>query len=124
MDRIGSLGEWGRWLTSWSFWREARSITSFMYLVSRRYWGQQVTASTELPPLDEEAQLILDPEEILEVCERKFINRVIREYLFRWRHMPMEDATWENEQILQQPNLQLLEDNQFREGRTVMSLSE
>jgi hypothetical protein len=29
--------------------------------------GQQVTTSTELPPLDEEGQLVLVPEEVLEV---------------------------------------------------------
>jgi hypothetical protein len=35
----------------------------------------------------------------------------------------MEDATWESENLLQHPGLVLLEDKQFREGRTVMSLS-
>jgi hypothetical protein len=77
----------------------------------------------ELPPLDEEGQLVLVPEEVLEVRERKLCNRVIREYLIRWRDFPAEDATWESDQILQHPNLQLLEDKQSREGRTVMSLS-
>jgi hypothetical protein len=38
---------------------------------------QQVTTSTEIPPLDEEGQLVLVPEEVLEVRERKFRNRVI-----------------------------------------------
>ena len=68
--------------------------------------------------------MILDSEEILEVHARRLRNIVIQEYLVRWRHMPMEDATWESEQILQHPNLQMLEDKQFWEGRTVMSLSE
>jgi hypothetical protein len=85
--------------------------------------GQQVTTSAELPPLDEEGQLVLVSEEVLEVRERRSLNRVIREYLIRWRDLPTEDATWESDQILQHPNLQLLEDKQFREGRTVMSLS-
>jgi hypothetical protein len=85
--------------------------------------GQQVTTSTELPPLDEEGQLVLVPEEILEIWERKLHNKVIREYLVRWKDLPSEDATWENDQILQHPNLQLLEDKQSQEGRTVMSLS-
>jgi hypothetical protein len=49
---------------------------------------------------------------------------VIREYLIRWRDLPVEDATWEGDQILQHPSLQLLEGKQSREGRTVMSLSE
>jgi hypothetical protein len=62
-------------------------------------------------------------EEVLEVRERKLRNRVIREYLIRWRDLPVEDVTWESDQILQRPNLQLLEDKQSREGRTVMPLS-
>jgi hypothetical protein len=83
--------------------------------------GQHITTSAELPSLDEEGQLVLVPEEVLEVRERKLWNRVIRKYLVRWRELPAEDATWESEQILQHPNLQLLGDKQSREGRTVMS---
>jgi hypothetical protein len=73
--------------------------------------------------LDEEGQLVLIPEEVLEVQERKPCNRVIQEYLIRWWDLPTEDAMWEGDQILQHPNLQLLEDKQSREGRTIMSLS-
>jgi hypothetical protein len=47
--------------------------------------GQQVTTSAELPPLDEEGKLVLVPEEVLEVRERRLRNRVIRECLIRWR---------------------------------------
>jgi len=83
--------------------------------------GQHVTASAELPPLDEEGQLILNPEEILDVRERKLRSRVIREYLVRWKDLPVEDATWEREQVLQGSAPKLLEDKQFWEGRTVMS---
>jgi hypothetical protein len=83
--------------------------------------GQQITTSTKLPPLDEEGQLVLVPEEVLEVREKKLQKTVIREYLVRWRELPVEDATWESEQILQHPNLQLLGDKQSRGGRTVMS---
>ena len=32
-----------------------------------------------------------------------------------------EDATWEGEQVLQHPSLQLLEDKQSHAGRTIMS---
>jgi hypothetical protein len=35
--------------------------------------------SIELPPLDEEGKLVLVPEEVLEVREKKLQNRVIRE---------------------------------------------
>jgi hypothetical protein len=73
--------------------------------------------------LNEEGQLQLVPKEVLEFRERKLRSRVIRECLIRWRGLPVEDATWESEQVLQHPELVLLEDKQFRKGRTVMSLS-
>jgi hypothetical protein len=85
--------------------------------------GQFINTSEELPPLDDEGQLELVPEEVLEFREQKLRSRVIRECLIRWRGLPVEDATWESEQVLQHPGLVLLEDKQFWEGRTVMSLS-
>jgi hypothetical protein len=84
--------------------------------------GQHVVTSTELPPLDEEGQLILILEEVLETRERKLRNRSIKEYLIKWKNLPIEDATWEGEKILQHPGLQLLEDKQSQAGRTVMSM--
>ena len=86
--------------------------------------GQHVATSSELPPLDEEGQLVLVPEEILQERERKLRSRVIREFLVKWKDLPIEDTTWEGEQVLQHPNLKLLEDKQSRVGRTVMSPSE
>ena len=50
-----------------------------------------------LPPLDEEGQLVLDFEEIWDVREGKLRNRVIKEYLIRWKNLPIEYATWEGE---------------------------
>ena len=85
--------------------------------------GQRIALSTELPPLDDEGLLVLIPEQILQVRERKLRNMVIREYPMKWKELPMEDATWEGEQVLQHPSLQLLEDKQFQAGKTVMSPS-
>jgi hypothetical protein len=85
--------------------------------------GQQITTSEELPPLDEEGQLELVPKEVLEHREhreRRLRSRVIRECLVIWRGLPLEDGTWEGEQILQHPGLMLLEDKQSREGRIVI----
>jgi hypothetical protein len=55
--------------------------------------GQQVTTSAELPPLDEEGQLVLNPDKIVDVKERRLSSRVIQEYLVIWRGLPVEDAT-------------------------------
>jgi hypothetical protein len=41
--------------------------------------GQQISTSQELPPLDEEGQLELVPEEILEQREHRLRRRIIRE---------------------------------------------
>ena len=62
--------------------------------------GQQIVTSSELPPLDDEGQLVLIPERILEVRERKLRNRIIRDYLVQWKDLPIEEATWEVEHVL------------------------
>ena len=72
--------------------------------------GQNVTVTTDLLPLNEERKLILELAEILKVCEKALQNRTVREYLVCWRHLPLDDATWEDEHILQHPALHLLED--------------
>ena len=74
--------------------------------------GQQVTMTQELPPTDDEGHLVLKPEAIIDTRERQLQSRMIREFLLRWKNFPDEDATWESENILQHPSLQLLEDKQ------------
>jgi hypothetical protein len=54
--------------------------------------GQHVVTSTKLPPLDEEEQLVLIPEEILEGRERRLRNRTIKVYLVKWKDLLIEDA--------------------------------
>ena len=85
--------------------------------------GQHIVTSSELPPLDDKGQLVLIPECILEVREQKLRNKIIINYLVQWKYMPIEEATWEVEQVLQHPALQLLEYKQILAGRTVMSSS-
>jgi hypothetical protein len=67
--------------------------------------------------------LVLTPERIVDVGEWRLRNRFIQEYLVIWRGLPIEDATWEGEQILQHPDLELLEDKQYWKGKTIMSPS-
>ena len=59
--------------------------------------GQHVATSSELPPLDEEGQLVLVPEETLQERERKLRSRVIQEFLVKGKDLPIEDATWKGE---------------------------
>jgi hypothetical protein len=83
--------------------------------------GQHITPFEVLPPMDEEGQFVLIPEEILEVREKRLRNRSIKEYLIRWKDLPIEDSTWENEQVVRETGLELLEDKKFLVGETVMS---
>jgi hypothetical protein len=71
--------------------------------------------------LDEEGQLVLIPEEILKVREKKLRKRSIKEYLVKWKNLPIEDATWEGEQLIQETGPELLVGKQFLVGETVMS---
>jgi len=64
--------------------------------------GQHTMAQTELLKLDEEGRLQLEPESILETCTKGLRSRKITEYLIKWKKQPQEDATWENEQFIQQ----------------------
>ena len=69
-------------------------------LCLKRAIGKHIIPIEELPPLDEEGKLILIPEEILEIQERNLRRRSIKEYLVKWNKLPIEDVTWESEQVL------------------------
>jgi hypothetical protein len=93
----------------------------FHFSCLKRAIGKHITPIEELPPMDEEGQLVLIPEEILKVKEKKLKKRSIREYLVKWKNLPMKDATWEGEQLIQETGPELLVGKQFLEGETVMS---
>jgi phosphoribosylformylglycinamidine (FGAM) synthase PurS component len=59
--------------------------------------GQHVTTNEEFTLVVEEVQLIFIPEEILDMKEKMLINRIIKEYMIKWKNLPIEDATWEAE---------------------------
>ena len=52
--------------------------------------------------------------------EKRLRNQIIEEYHVQREGFPNEDATWEGEQNLQHPGLQLLKDKQYWDGRTVI----
>ena len=73
---------------------------------------QNVTVATDLPPLNKEEKLILEPAKIIEICEKTLWHHIVKEYLVHWKHLLLDDTMWEGEHILQHPALHLLEDKQ------------
>jgi hypothetical protein len=69
----------------------------FHVLCLNKAINKNITPIEEFPPMDEEGQLVMIPEDILEVTENNSGKRSIREYLVKWKNLPMEDATWEGE---------------------------
>ena len=64
---------------------------------------------TKFPMLDDEGKLVLEPECILETKTRTLRSRSVKEYLIKWRNLPNDEATWENEDFrLCHPSLPIL----------------
>jgi hypothetical protein len=56
---------------SWSFHRVEKFTMSSMSLCLKKALSQHVRPIEALPPMDEEGQLVLIPEEVLEVREKR-----------------------------------------------------
>ena len=68
--------------------------------------SENLLVQTILPELDEEGKIILEPEAVTETRTRQLRNRSISEYLIKWKNLPTEDSTWEDENFIQkQPEL-------------------
>ena len=62
--------------------------------------GENLPIQTIFPELDEEGKIILEPEAVIETRTRQPWNRSISEYLIKWRNLPTEDSTWEDENLI------------------------
>ena len=62
--------------------------------------GENLPVQTILPELDEEGKIILEPEAVMETRTRQLWNRSILEYLIKWKNLPTEDSTWEDENFI------------------------
>ena len=51
--------------------------------------------------IDDEGKVILEPEKISETRTKQLRNRVITEYLIKWKNLTVEDSTWEDESFIQ-----------------------
>jgi hypothetical protein len=63
--------------------------------------GDNIPVQTIFPELDEEGKIILDPKAITDTRIRWLRNSSILEYLIKWRKLPAEDSTWEDDSFIQ-----------------------
>jgi hypothetical protein len=63
--------------------------------------GDKIPVQNIFPELDEEGKIILEPEAITDTRICQLRNRSISEYLIKWRKLPAEDSTWEDEYFIQ-----------------------
>jgi hypothetical protein len=62
--------------------------------------GPIVHIQIEFPLLDEEGRLILLLEGILEVRTKFLHYRIINDYIIKWKNLPEDEATWEDEEFI------------------------
>ena len=62
--------------------------------------GENILVQTIFPELDEEGKIILEPEAVTETRTRQLRNRSISKYLIKWKNLPTEDSTWEDENFI------------------------
>jgi hypothetical protein len=63
--------------------------------------GQKIPVQTIFLELDEEGKIILELKAITDIRILQLRNRSISEYLIKWRKLPAEDSTWEDESFIQ-----------------------
>jgi hypothetical protein len=64
--------------------------------------GTKCQTQTNLPELDEEGSICLQPQVVLDQRECLLRQRTIKEVLVHWKDTTLADATWEVTTILQQ----------------------
>ena len=75
--------------------------SSWVHLVfhvscSKKLIGENISVKTILLELDDEGKIILEPKKINETRITKLPNQTIREYLKKWKNLPIKDSTWED----------------------------
>ena len=57
----------------------------------------KIPIQSSFPDLDEIGNVILETKKISKKRTKQLRNRVITEYLVKWKNLPLEDSTWEDE---------------------------
>ena len=67
---------------------------------SKKVICDKIPVQTILPELDEEGKIILKPEAVMEIRTQKLQNKSISKYLIKWKNLPTEYSTWEDENFI------------------------
>ena len=60
-----------------------------------------IPIQTIMLELDEEGNVILEPEQIMKTSTKQLHNQAITEYIIKWKILPVEYSTWEDESFIQ-----------------------
>jgi len=63
--------------------------------------GDKLPIQTILSEPDEEGKTIFKPKAVTKTRTQKIGNRSISKYLIKWKNLPTEDSTWEDENFIQ-----------------------
>ena len=81
----------------------ASSIVHPVFHVSclKKVIGDKLPLKKILPEFDEEGKIILEPEGVTEIRNRQLQNQLISEYIIKWKDLPIEVSTWEDDNFIQ-----------------------
>ena len=89
----------------------ARLHPVFHVSLFKRQVGEPNTSSTELPPINDDGEIVMEPEAILDTRWVRKGSSFVEENLVQWKKLSKEDATWESTQELRDKYMNLnLED--------------
>ncbi|RVW76748.1 Transposon Tf2-12 polyprotein [Vitis vinifera] len=79
---------------------EAKIHPVFHVSLLKKYVGTSLPALVDLPPISDEGQFQVTPEKVVNTRWIKRGTKFIEESLVQWKNLPVEDATWEDTQML------------------------
>ena len=79
----------------------ARVHPVFHVSLLKKAMGDLSKNSSDIPPIDDEGVLMLEPAEILDTRWLKRGGKFIEQSLVRWKKLPAEEATWEDSTVIQ-----------------------
>jgi len=62
--------------------------------------GENLPVQAILLELDGEGKIVLEPEAVTKTRTQQLRNRSISKFLIKWKNLPAEDSTWEDENFI------------------------